>query len=96
MPLGFPPKVVPLEAVFIVILWKCSKNLRNQVAVVVGLWIAWASRSLRRVVHVLLEKANEKYLYWDEFKYLDFPAKVSKEKAWLYLSCLSSYFEFFS
>jgi UDP-N-acetylglucosamine 2-epimerase (non-hydrolysing) len=27
---GFPPKVVPLEAVFIVILWKCSKNLRDQ------------------------------------------------------------------
>ena len=43
----FPQKVVPLEAVFIVILfWKCAKSPHPQeggiVAVVVGLWIVWA------------------------------------------------------
>ncbi len=40
----FPQKAVPLEAVFIVILfWKCTKSPHPQeggiVAVVVGLWI---------------------------------------------------------
>ena len=60
--LGFPPKVVPLEAVFIVILWKCSKNLRDQAAVVVGLWVAWASRSLRRVVHAIHSRPSHSLL----------------------------------
>jgi hypothetical protein len=34
--LGFPPKYVPLEVVFIVILWQCSKNPQWQNAAVVG------------------------------------------------------------
>jgi hypothetical protein len=62
MGVGFPPKVVPLEAVFLVILWKCSKNLRDQAAVVVGLWIAWASRSLRRVVHAIHSRSSHSLL----------------------------------
>ena len=33
---GFPPKYVPLEAVFIVILWQCSKYAQRQSAAVVG------------------------------------------------------------
>jgi len=52
-----PQKVVPLEAVFIVILfWKCTKSPHPQegdiVAVVVGLWIVWAG-TLFVAVHTI-------------------------------------------
>jgi len=33
----------------------------------------------------ILKRANEDYLYWDKFKYLDFPESISKEHAWVYL-----------
>jgi len=33
----------------------------------------------------LVKKANEEYLYWDTFKYLEIPAAISKELAWAYL-----------
>ena len=40
---GFPPKYVPLEVVFIVILWKCSKNPQCQsVAAVASEETGWA------------------------------------------------------
>ena len=57
MPQKFPQKVVPLEAVFIVILfWKCTKSPHPQeggiVAVVVGLWIVWAG-TLFVAVHTI-------------------------------------------
>jgi len=33
----------------------------------------------------LFRLANDEYLYWDKFKYLDFPNTISKELAWAYL-----------
>lgn len=33
----------------------------------------------------LVKKANEEYLYWDTFKYLEIPPAISKELAWAYL-----------
>src|SRR3990167_6057901 len=33
----------------------------------------------------LAKKANEEYLYWDTFKYLEIPPAISKELAWAYL-----------
>jgi hypothetical protein len=53
----FPQKVVPLEAVFIVILFcKCTRSPHPQegdiVAVVVGLWIVWAG-TLFVAVHTI-------------------------------------------
>jgi Fic family protein len=33
----------------------------------------------------LLRKANKEYLYWDKFKYLNFPVGVSIEDAWSWL-----------
>lgn len=46
-----PPKYVPLEAVFIVILCKCPNPVR-QAAVAVGLWIVWAG-TLSGAVHTI-------------------------------------------
>lgn len=33
----------------------------------------------------IAKKANEEYLYWDTFKYLDISSAISKELAWAYL-----------
>ena len=33
----------------------------------------------------LINKANEEYLYWDTFKYINFPPNISKELGWAYL-----------
>ena len=33
----------------------------------------------------IAQKANQKYLYWDEFKYLPMPVNISPEMAWAYL-----------
>ena len=34
---------------------------------------------------ILVKKANEEYLYWDTFKYLELPPAISKELGWAYL-----------
>lgn len=39
----------------------------------------------RQSLKDLILKANEKYVYWDEFKYLSLPQDVSYEDAWTYL-----------
>lgn len=49
-----------------------------------------AELSLSKEGRELLRKANEKYLYWDKFKYLTMPDKVSPETAWVYLKLTRS------
>ncbi len=34
---------------------------------------------------LVVKKANEEYLYWDTFKYLELPPAISKELGWAYL-----------
>ena len=61
----FPPKVVPLETVFIVILWKCSKNPQRlarkcQPSQVEG-WLAYAAnaRNLRDPVGLVVARLRD-------------------------------------
>jgi hypothetical protein len=44
--LKLPPKYVPVEAVFIVILWPCRRPARKRTAVVVGQWAGRATRTV--------------------------------------------------
>lgn len=56
-------------------------------------WIKILSENAKEVVKVgfsekgkaLLQRANKDYLYWDKFKYLKMPSRISPEIAWTYL-----------
>lgn len=46
---------------------------------------AFANDEQRQELNKLLKYANEKYLYWDKFKYRPMPDWLSTEEAWHYL-----------